>query len=178
MGRREILTTDEFLPSWDGRDIVDLLDVATVAPGRFRSRLVERNEHGHIYGGQMLGQSVAAAARTAPPDRPPSYLQFLFVAGGLPELAIDYEVAPLQDGKRFASRNVRGSQPGGRIVCDASVSFANRSRRRPIRRRRRPTAASIATPSAWRSGPSRRGGSARRVFQFTLPARPEIALRQ
>ena len=40
-------------------------------------------------------QSVAAAARTAPTDRPPSYLQFLFVAGGLPELAIDYEVAML-----------------------------------------------------------------------------------
>ena len=31
----------------------------------------------------MLGQSVAAPARTAPTDRPPSYLQFLFVAGGL-----------------------------------------------------------------------------------------------
>ena len=67
---------------------------------------------------------MAAAARTAPADRPPSYLQFLFVAGALPELGIDYEVTPLQDGKRFASRNVRGSQPGNRIVCDASVSFA------------------------------------------------------
>ena len=30
----------------------------------------------------------------------------------------------LQDGKRFSSRHVRGSQSGGRIVCDANVSFA------------------------------------------------------
>jgi acyl-CoA thioesterase II len=124
MGKREILMADEPLPTWDGRDVVDLLDVATVGPGRFRSRFAERNEHGRIYGGQMLGHAVAVAARTAPADRPASYLQFLFVAGGLPELAIDYEVLPLQDGKRFSSRNVRGSQPGGRIVCDASVSFA------------------------------------------------------
>jgi acyl-CoA thioesterase-2 len=39
-------------------------------------------------------------------------------------LPIDYEVATLQDGKRFSSRHVRGSQRGGRIVCDANVSFA------------------------------------------------------
>ncbi len=44
------------------------------------------------------------------------------MAGAIARLL--YEVAPLQDGKRFTSRNVRGSQPGGRIVCDASVSFA------------------------------------------------------
>lgn len=124
MGKREILTTEDSLPSWDGRDIVDLLDLARLAPNQFRSRCAERNEHGRIYGGQMLGQTVAAAARTAPADRPASYLQFLFVAGGLPELAIDYEVMPPQGGKRFASRHVRGSQPGSRIVCDASMSFA------------------------------------------------------
>ncbi len=123
-GKREILLTEYSLPTWDGRDVADLLDLARLAPNQFRSRCAERNEHGRIYGGQLLGQTVAAAARTAPDDRPASYLQFLFVAGGLPELAIDYEVAPLQDGKRFASRNIRGSQLGSRIVCDASVSFA------------------------------------------------------
>ncbi len=62
MGRREILTMDELLPTWDGRDIADLLDLATIAPNRFRSRFAERNEHGRIYGGQMLGHAVAAAS--------------------------------------------------------------------------------------------------------------------
>ena len=51
-------------------------------------------------------------------------MQFMFLAGALPEQPIDYEVAALQDGKRFSSRHVSGSQSGGRIVCDASVSFA------------------------------------------------------
>lgn len=110
-------------PEWDGRDVAALLDLAEVAPGRFRSQRSERNENGRIYGGQLLGQALTAAARTAPGDRPACYLQFLFAAGGLPEQAIDYDVAALQDGKRFTSRNVRGAQ-AGRVVCDAGVSFA------------------------------------------------------
>ncbi len=124
MGKQDTAITKCPAPDWDGRAIADLLDLTALAPDRFRSRLSERNEHGRIYGGQLLGQAVAAAARTVPVDRPLSYLQFLFAAGGLPDVAIEYDVMSLQDGKRFSSRNVRGSQPGGRIVCDASVSFA------------------------------------------------------
>lgn len=111
------------LPNWDGRDIADLLDLTAIAPNRFRSRLGERNEHDRIYGGQMLGQAVIAAARTVPAERSASSLQFLFAAGALPEQPIDYEVEPVQDGKRFASRCVRGSQHGGRTVCAANLSF-------------------------------------------------------
>ena len=111
-------------PRWDGRDVADLLDLSAIAPDRFRARFNERNEHGRIYGGQLLGQAVSAAARTVPGDRAASCLQLLFLAGGFPQQPIEYHVGPLQDGKRFASRNVRGAQRGGRILCDASVSFA------------------------------------------------------
>jgi acyl-CoA thioesterase-2 len=111
-------------PEWDGRDVAALLDLAEIGEGRFRSQCCERNEHGRIYGGQLLGQALTAAARTSPGDRPASYMQFLFAAGGLPEQAIDYDVAALQDGKRFTSRSVRGAHAGGRVVCDASVTFA------------------------------------------------------
>lgn len=109
---------------WDGRDVAALLDLSQIAPGGFRSRFAEPNEHGRIYGGQLLGQAVAAAARTVAGDRSATYLQFLFAAGGLTDEAIDYDVATLQEGKRFSSRSVRGAQAGGRIVCEASVSFA------------------------------------------------------
>jgi len=116
--------TDNQNPAWDGRDVAELLDVAAQGGGRFRSRCSETNEHGRVYGGQMLGQALAAAARTAPAGRPASYMQFLFVAGARPDQPLDYEVTVLQEGKRFSSRGVRGSQAGGRFVCDASVSFA------------------------------------------------------
>ncbi len=111
-------------PAWDGRDLANLLDLTPLGPGHFRARCFEANDNARIYGGQMLGQTLMAATRTAPAGRPASFMQFLFVAGGLPAQAIDYEVALLQEGKRFSSRHVRGAQPGGRIVCDASVSFA------------------------------------------------------
>ena len=120
------MTSDEAPthPAWDGRDLTELLDLAALGGGRFRSRCYEANDNGRIYGGQMLSQALVAAARTAPAGRPASFLQFLFVAGGLPGQAIDYEVSLLQEGKRFSSRHVGGAQPNGRIVCDASVSFA------------------------------------------------------
>jgi acyl-CoA thioesterase-2 len=116
--------TGQQLPGWDGCDVADLLDLTPLPPARFSSRCSERNEHDRVYGGQMLGQALAAAARTVAADRPVSYLQFLFAAGALTNQAIDYDVTTLQEGKRFSSRNVRGSQFGGRIICDASVSFA------------------------------------------------------
>jgi acyl-CoA thioesterase II len=113
-------------PSWDARDVAELLDLTPTGEGRFRSQMGERNEHGRIYGGQLLGQVVMAASRTAPPGRLATYLQFLFAAGGAPEQLIDYEVVKLQDGKRFTSRNVRGTQRRSRILCDASVTFASK----------------------------------------------------
>ena len=115
---------DEQTPAWNGGDIADLLGFASPEPGCFRSRLSEVNEHGRVYGGQLLGQALAAAARTVSADRPATAMQFMFLAGARPELQIDYEVVTLQEGKRFSSRHVRGSQSGGRIVCDANVSFA------------------------------------------------------
>jgi acyl-CoA thioesterase-2 len=118
------LNADDNAPVWDGQDVADLLELASIGDGRFHSRTGERNEHGRVYGGQLLGQTVMAAARTVGADRAATYLQFLFAAGGLPEQTINYDVASIQDGKRFASRSVRGTQRGGRVLCDASVSFA------------------------------------------------------
>jgi acyl-CoA thioesterase-2 len=109
---------------WDGKDIADLIGLARVSESGFRTRCAETNEHGRIYGGQILGQTLFAASQTVSRDRFASCLQLLFAAGGLPDQAIGFEVATLQEGKRFSSRNVRGVQGGGRILCDASVAFA------------------------------------------------------
>ena len=83
---------DEQTSAWDGVDIAGLLDLSSPEPGRFRSRLAEVNEHGRVYGGQLLGQALAAAARTVPADRPATAMQFMFLAGALPEIPINYEV--------------------------------------------------------------------------------------
>lgn len=116
--------TETGAAQWDGRDLTDLLTPTRIGPTAFVSPMNEANANGRIYGGQLLGQAVLAAAITAPAGRPVTHVQFLFAAGGLPGATVRYDVAPVQDGKRFSARAVRGEQPGGRVVCSATVTLA------------------------------------------------------
>ncbi|HMC14571.1 MAG TPA: acyl-CoA thioesterase domain-containing protein [Albitalea sp.] len=114
---------------WNGRDIDALLRLQPVSASTFRSRHASPNARNTVFGGQLLGQALMAAAITAPPGRDVTAMQFMFLQSATPDQPVDYEVAPLQDGKRFASRHVRGTQAGHatgkrRIVLDAQVSFA------------------------------------------------------
>jgi acyl-CoA thioesterase-2 len=122
------MSLDALLP-WNPRDIEGLLRLQSIGPSTFRSRHASPNARGTVFGGQLLGQALMAAAMTAPPDRDVTAIQFMFLQSATPERPIDFEVTTLQDGKRFASRHVRGSQPGDasgkrRIVLDAQLSFA------------------------------------------------------
>ncbi len=119
---------DVLLP-WNARDIEALLRLQPVGASTFRSRHASPNARGTVFGGQLLGHALMAAAMTAPPDRDVTAMQFMFLQSATPERPIDYEVTTLQDGKRFASRHVRGTQAGEtprtrRVVLDAQVSFA------------------------------------------------------
>lgn len=122
------MSFDTLLP-WNPRDIEALLRLQMIGASTFRSRHASPNARGTIFGGQLLGHALMAAAMTAPPDRDVTAMQFMFLQSATPERPIDYEVTPLQDGKRFASRHVRGTQAGDtsgkrRVVLDAQVSFA------------------------------------------------------
>lgn len=112
------------VPAWSGHDFAELMALEDRGGGLFRTRVGDANAHGRAFGGQILGQALAAAARTAPPGRAFTAMQFMFLQGTLWEEALDLQVTPLQDGKRFASRHVRGVQRGNRLVLDAQVSFA------------------------------------------------------
>lgn len=116
--------SDERLPAWDGRDLAELLALDATGDLHFRNRFGDANAHDRAYGGQILAQALLAAARTVAGDRAFTAMQFLFLQGTLHDRAIDFEVESLQDGKRFSSRHVRGTQQGGRTVLDAQVSFA------------------------------------------------------
>lgn len=107
--------------SWDYQNLSDLLTLDQVEDNQFRNRLHDSNFNGRVFGGQILGQAIAAAMQTVQ-DRVPTALQLLFLQGGDIQTPIDYAVTPLQDGKRFSSRHLRGIQQE-RIICDAHVSF-------------------------------------------------------
>lgn len=119
----------EALAPWDGLDIEGLLRLRQTGPSSFRSVYASPNERGTVFGGQLLGHALMAASRVAPPDRDVSALQLMFLQSAVPARPIDFQVTMLQDGKRFASRHVRGTQSddstaGRRVVLDAQITFA------------------------------------------------------
>lgn len=119
----------ETVPSWNPDDLEGLLRLAPVGPSTFRSRYACANARGTVFGGQLLAHALMAASMTMPPGRDATALQFMFLQSADPVRPIDFEVTPLQDGKRFASRHVRGTQvadgkSGSRLVLDAQITFA------------------------------------------------------
>jgi acyl-CoA thioesterase-2 len=115
---------DTMLSPWNGSDITQLLELRSLGGGRFRSLCTHINAHGTVFGGQLLAHAVVAASMGAPEGRDVTALQFTFLQSAQPHVPLDFEVTPLQDGKRFAVRHVRCSQAGGRNIFDAQVSFA------------------------------------------------------
>ena len=79
-----------------------------------------------IYGGSLVCQSMAAAARNMGEngrlDLQIHSLHAHFLRPGDGKLPVVYTVEKVRDGSRFASRHVRASQ-GGKDILHAAVSF-------------------------------------------------------
>ncbi len=75
-----------------------------------------------VYGGQVLGQALVAAARTVKGDRQPHSLHAYFLIGGDPSHPIIYDVERTRDGGSFTNRRVKALQHG-RTIFSMSVSF-------------------------------------------------------
>jgi acyl-CoA thioesterase-2 len=75
-----------------------------------------------VFGGQVLGQSLAAAARTVDPSRPVHSLHGYFLLAGDPSRPIVYDVERIRDGGSFTTRRVKAIQHG-RPIFSMSSSF-------------------------------------------------------
>lgn len=75
----------------------------------------------HLFGGQLLGQSVVAAGRTVE-GREINSLHGYFLHAGDGRRPVQYEVQRTRDGRSFSSRRVVGLQDGHQI-WSADVSF-------------------------------------------------------
>lgn len=99
------------------------LALESIGPQRWRSSYGEPNQNGHSYGGHLLGLAMEVALLALPADRTPTMMQFLFRQGARPAEPIDLTAATIQQGRRFTSVRVHGSQ-SERAVLDATVSCA------------------------------------------------------
>src|SRR6185295_7367842 len=95
-------------------DLIELLALERLDRDLFRGRSQDLG-WGAIFGGQVLGQALSAAAQTAPEARTVHSLHGYFVRAGDVRRPILSQVDRLRDGKSFTTRRVAAVQEGEAI---------------------------------------------------------------
>jgi acyl-CoA thioesterase-2 len=102
-------------------DLVKLLDLEPIEVNIFRGMSPDEDRQ-RIFGGQVAGQALVAAARTVPDDRPVHSLHGYFLRGGDPRVPVLYDVDRLRDGGSFTTRRVVAIQHG-KAIFNMAASF-------------------------------------------------------
>ncbi|MEV6288605.1 acyl-CoA thioesterase II [Kribbella sp. NPDC051770] len=102
-------------------DLVELLDLEKIDDDLYRGRQPQTSAQ-RVFGGQVLGQALAAAGRTVEPERIVHSLHGYFLRPGDTAVPIVYRAEPTRDGKTFSSRRVVASQ-NGKPIFYMSASF-------------------------------------------------------
>ncbi len=100
---------------WDRRLLSDLMDLEPLGGGRFAARANEANAYGILFGGQLMGQALAAADQTVLSGWAHAF-NIHFVRAGSVGSPLIYEVETVRDGRQSALRRVNAFQDGALIV--------------------------------------------------------------
>ncbi len=115
------MTADDAAPKTALSSLLATLDLEPIEDNLFRgARGIEGWQR--VFGGQVLGQALVAAARTVDPSRPVHSLHGYFLLAGDPSREIVYDVDRIRDGGSFTTRRVRAIQHG-RAIFSMSASF-------------------------------------------------------
>ena len=101
--------------------LVDLLDVQAQPHDRFTGT-PSGSALPRIFGGQVIGQALAAAGCTVDRRRRPHSLHAYFLRPGSTTMPIEYVVTTLREGRSFSTREVRASQ-GTALILTMTASF-------------------------------------------------------
>ncbi|MET3495292.1 acyl-CoA thioesterase [Variovorax boronicumulans] len=114
------MTTDPATAARLVAELVALMQLAPLGGDRF---LAQSEDIGTpaVFGGQVLGQSLAAASLTVGADRPVHSMHAYFLLPG-EHAPIEYSVDRVRDGRSFTTRHVVARQ-GDRIIFEMSASF-------------------------------------------------------
>ncbi|WP_208027665.1 acyl-CoA thioesterase II [Rhabdothermincola sediminis] len=102
-------------------ELIRLLDLESIEVNIFRGRSPEVARQ-RVFGGQVAGQALVAAARTVDPLRAVHSLHAYFLRPGDPTIPILYDVDRIRDGRSFATRRVVAIQHG-RAIFNLQASF-------------------------------------------------------
>ncbi len=102
--------------------LVALLDLEAIEVNIFRGRSPDVHQQ-RVFGGQVAGQALVAAARTVEPEMATvNSLHAYFLRPGDPSVPILYDVDRSRDGRSFTTRRVVAVQHG-RPIFNLSASF-------------------------------------------------------
>src|SRR5882672_6290700 len=104
-------------------ELVTLLALERIEGNLFRGQSQDLG-WGSVFGGQVLGQALSAAAQTVPLERHVHSLHAYFLRPGDVSKAIVYDVDRIRDGSSFTTRRVVAIQ-SGRPIFNMSASFQN-----------------------------------------------------
>jgi acyl-CoA thioesterase II len=102
-------------------ELVKLLSLEQIEENLFRGQSQDLG-WGTVFGGQVLGQALSAAAQTVPPDRHVHSLHAYFLRPGDVSKPIVYDVDRIRDGSSFTTRRIVAIQ-SGRPIFNMSASF-------------------------------------------------------
>ena len=101
-------------------NLLSILDLEQLELNLFRGQSPKVGWQ-RVFGGQVIGQALVAAARTVE-GRQPHSLHAYFLLAGDPKVPIIYEVDRIRDGASFTTRRVKAIQHGQAIFA-MSASF-------------------------------------------------------
>ncbi len=101
--------------------LVQLLALEQIEKNLFRGQSQDLG-WGTVFGGQVLGQALSAAAQTVPAERPVHSLHAYFLRPGDVKRPIVYDVDRIRDGNSFNTRRVVAIQ-NGEAIFNLAASF-------------------------------------------------------
>src|SRR5579859_2509511 len=102
-------------------ELIDLLQLERLEENLFRGQSRDIGTR-FVFGGQVLGQALAAAQRTVDPERAVHSLHAYFLRAGDIDAPIVYDVDRSRDGKSFSVRRVVAIQHG-QPIFNFAASF-------------------------------------------------------
>ena len=104
------MTTASILPPPAPQYLSEVLELEQLDTNLFRSKVNQVNNNRSLFGGQILGQGLKAAALTVEPGRRPHSLHGYFLLAGMSDINVIYDVELTRDGGSFSTRRVVARQ--------------------------------------------------------------------
>ncbi len=104
------------------RNLTEVLELEQLDTNLFRSRVNQINRNRSLFGGQILGQGLKAAALTVDAARSAHSLHGYFLLAGVSDIPVIYDVELTRDGGSFSTRRVVARQRA-KTIFHMELSF-------------------------------------------------------